>query len=349
MPRIVSTIVPSRYGGDIGIRPLLAFPQILRELGADPAAILEQVGIGLDVFDDADSRVAFDALGRLLDEAATSLNCPHFGLLFAPHFELSGLGPVGYLMRNERSVGAALSSLVLHLHLHDRGAVGGIDRVDDHTVMLTYSIYHRNTPATDIIYDGSIAIAFRILRALCGPTWRPIAVHLARARPRNTRPYREYFGLQPRFDAPQSAVIFDASWMERPIEGADSTLHALLTDLIRGLEAREPTPLTEAVRRALRTMVMAGTASTDKLAHLFSLSERSLRRRLQAEGTGMHELLAETRIEIAQQLLQTELPLTEIAATLRYSEASAFSRAFRAWSGVTPREWRASARRRRRR
>ncbi|MGH6624088.1 MAG: helix-turn-helix transcriptional regulator, partial [Burkholderiaceae bacterium] len=117
--------------------------------------------------------------------------------------------------------------------------------------------------------------------------------------------------------------------------------------LINELEAQEPTPLAETVRRALRTMVMAGTASAANVARLFSMSERSLRRRLQADGTGIHELLAETRLEVARQLLQqTELPLSEIAATLHYSEASALSRAFRAWSGATPSEWRTASRKR---
>ncbi|MGH6624649.1 MAG: AraC family transcriptional regulator, partial [Burkholderiaceae bacterium] len=228
-PGVGSTIIPRRYGGDIGIRPLLSIPHMVQELGGDPSAIFDRVGIDLEVFENADSRVAFDALGRLLDEAATSLNCPHFGLAFAPHFELSGLGPVGYLMRNERSVGAALRSLVLHLHLHDRGSVAGIERIDNRSVMLTYAIYHRNTPAADIIYDGAIAIACKILRTLCGQRWKPSAVHLSRGKPRNVRPYREFFGLLPRFDATQSGVLLDASWMGRPIEGADPALHALLT------------------------------------------------------------------------------------------------------------------------
>lgn len=343
-----STIIPTRFGGDIGIRPLLSIPGALRDLGTDPAVVFERADVDLTLFEDAESRVPFEALGRLAEESAAATQCPHFGLWMGARFELSGLGAVGYLMRNAQSVDAALRSLVLHLHLHDRGAVADIERIDDHRTLFSYAIYHRNVPAIDILYDGAIAIAFRIVRALCGPDWKPSAVQLTRARPRDVRPYREFFGLLPSFNAAKSGVLIDATWLDRPIDGADPALHSLLTELIDGLEAQEPTPLTESVRRALRTMVMAGTASSDNVARIFSMSERSLRRRLQREGTSVHALLSETRLEVARQLLQTDLPLAEIAATLNYSEPSALSRAFRAWTGITPRQWRESARRRRR-
>jgi len=147
------------------LRPLLSIPDIVREHGIDPDPLMARAGIDPRLFLDGDSRVPFDALGSLADEAATAIGCPHFGLLVAARFELSSLGALGYLMRNDSSVGSALNDLVLHLHLHDRGAVPNIVRLDERNVAFTYAIYHPNTPAAHIIYDAAMGIASRILHA----------------------------------------------------------------------------------------------------------------------------------------------------------------------------------------
>jgi AraC-like DNA-binding protein len=67
------------------------------------------------------------------------------------------------------------------------------------------------------------------------------------------------------------------------------------------------------------------------------MHHRTLNRRLKAEGTTFQQLLDEVRFEAACQLLDTaRIPITEIAVSLGYAETSAFSRAFRRWSGATP-------------
>ena len=83
--------------------------------------------------------------------------------------------------------------------------------------------------------------------------------------------------------------------------------------------------------------------SENQIATLFSMTTRTLSRRLESFDTGFHELVAECRFEIAQQMLEnTSLNVGEIADSLGYSRASSFIRAFRGWSGTTPTQWRAA-------
>jgi AraC-like DNA-binding protein len=91
------------------------------------------------------------------------------------------------------------------------------------------------------------------------------------------------------------------------------------------------------MRRLLRTLLLERKASGDEVAHILSMHRRTLNRRLEAQGTSFQNILDEVRFEAACQLLDaTKIPLTEIAASLGYSESSAFSRAFRRWSGEAP-------------
>jgi AraC-like DNA-binding protein len=100
-------------------------------------------------------------------------------------------------------------------------------------------------------------------------------------------------------------------------------------------------PLTEDLRRVLRTELLRDNCSADTIARFFSMHRRTLHRHLRTEGLAFRQITNEIRFEIACELLtKTDMALGQIAAALKYSESSAFSRAFRRWSGQTPSEWR---------
>lgn len=331
----------TRNNADVRIGPIFAIPALLTEFGIAPQRAFSKAGVDLGLFQDPDQRLGFDAVGRLLETCATLTNCGHFGLLVGARFDLKGFGAMGYLIRNSPTVGDGLRSLLLHLHLHDKGAAPVLLTLESSCVVLGYSIYRHGTPATEHIYDAAIAIAHKIMRELCGSTWHPIRVQFSYRRPTRTAPYRQLFGASVQFDADVSGILFATSWLEKPIEGADATLHGIVAKAIREEEAKHPMSFTEQVEQVLHQMVLSGTATADSIAHLFGIHERTLRRRFEQEGKNLRKLINETRFELAQQLLQnTRIPVTEIAAALQYAEATAFSRAFRTWAGLSPREWR---------
>jgi AraC-like DNA-binding protein len=102
-------------------------------------------------------------------------------------------------------------------------------------------------------------------------------------------------------------------------------------------------PLTEGLRRVLRTELLRDTCSAATVARLFSMHRRTMSRHLRTEGRAFRQVANEIRFEIASELLEnTDMALGQVAAVLRYSELSAFTRAFRRWSGQTPSAWRAS-------
>jgi AraC-like DNA-binding protein len=87
----------------------------------------------------------------------------------------------------------------------------------------------------------------------------------------------------------------------------------------------------------LRILLLSGRSSAQEVAALLYLHRRTLNRRLHDQGTNFQHILDEIRFEAACQLLDnTQLSLTDIAASLGYSESSAFTRAFRRWSGAVP-------------
>jgi AraC-like DNA-binding protein len=181
-----------------------------------------------------------------------------------------------------------------------------------------------------------------VLKVICGTTWKPAHVQFSHARPKDPRPYRRVLGPNVRFDAEVSGIVFAASWLDHAIPGADSNRHELVMLAIQQARATSGMGFADVVRGALQQMVLSGTSSAESVALLFGVHERTLRKRLSAEGTSLQQLVSQTRFELAKQLLEnTQLPLSEIAAALHFADAAVFSRAFRSWSRTSPRDWRA--------
>jgi AraC-like DNA-binding protein len=328
--------------GEVRIGPVAAIPALLRKFGVTPSLPFARAGVPLHAFTDPENRIAFDALGRLLAECSAATDCGHFGLLVGECFELDGLGAIGHLMRNSATVGDALRALLLHLYLHDRGAVPILINVDASFVLLGYSIYRHGTPGTAHLYDVAIAIGYALLQAICGASWKAAHVQFSHGRPKDARPYRRLFGPSVRFNAEVSGIVFAGSWLDRTVPGADPRLRQQVMSAITQASASSTMDFADIVRGALHQMVLSGTSSAESVALLFGIHERTLRKRLAAEGTSLQQLVSQTRFELAKQLLEnTQLPISEIASALHFADAAVFSRAFRSWSKTSPRDWRA--------
>lgn len=327
--------------GDVRIGPLMALPDVLTELGVAPRRAFARAAIAPRSFRDPESRIPFAALAHLMTICAEMTGCGHFGLLVGERFRLQDLGDIGHLMRNSATVGEALRALLLHLHLHDRGAVPVLLEVAPSSVLLGYSAYGQSATSMAQIYDAAIAIGYRSLQEIGGPTWLPTCIQFSHARPAVTAAFKRIFRVRLRFDAEACGVVFKASWLERPIAGADPALRHTLNRAIARAKDHAAMSFAEQVESALPKFVLNGATSADDVARFFGIHQRTLRKRLRQDGTHLQKLVDRTRFGLARQLLlDTELPVMEVAAALHYSDPNVFSRAFRNWAGASPRQWR---------
>lgn len=337
-------VAPEGDAGTLRAAVLLGIPAALRELGFEPATVLASAGVEAGALDHPENRLTYKAAGELLKHSAALTGCKHFGLLAGRHLDPSSLGPLGELIQRSANVRSALNSLIDHLHIQTRGGVPTLD-VQGSLAAFGYAIYLLDMPGTALGYDLVMAFEFNILRAVCGPFWRPAEVWFAHARPQDPRPYQKHFNCMLRFDADRSALLFNASWLDKPPMKSDAEHYRLLQREILAQEMTSPHDQVDHVRRTLRTMVLNGLATEDALADLFSMSTRTLSRMLATRSTNYKKLLDEARYEVSRQLLvDTDLSAVELAVSLGYSDASALNRAFRRWTDLPPGAWRAKAR-----
>jgi AraC-like DNA-binding protein len=334
------TAPPGPNETTVRVGTILAIPEILRKLGADPADVLTRAGLRLDLFDDPESRISNVARGRLLSHCVASTGCLHFGLLVGQQAGLHSFGLVGLLAKYSPDAGTALRSLVRFFHLHNRGAAVEL-AVDGDRAAFSYGVWQLNVEAADQLGDGAVAVMLNIMRGLCGPDWAPVEARFAHRRPEDVEPYRRLFSAPLFFDAERYGLVFATRWLSRPLPDVDHELLRLLQQQIDALEARHGEDFPAQVRSVLRSALLTDAAGADSVAALFSMHSRTLNRRLNAFGTSFRDLVDEVRFEIARQMLESSsMDVTQIADMLDYADASAFTRAFRRWSGTTPARWR---------
>ena len=171
---------------------------------------------------------------------------------------------------------------------------------------------------------------------------RPLAFELRFSPPDDLRPYQDAFKCPLRFNAPVNALLFARTDATLPL----STAHPELAEMheriaSEHLQRLDPAQTCHRVRAVMIRHLPDGEPRRPKIATILGMSERTLQRRLAAEGTSFQRLLDDTRRGLAQHYLgQRNSSLADIAYLLGFGDQSSFFRAVRRWFDVSPRHYR---------
>lgn len=314
--------------------------ELLRQLGLDPARALAEAGLATDALGDAEARVSYPALCRLLHGAAEAADCPHVGLLAGRLWHLDDYGAIGDAMRGAPTVGAALRAHVVHQHQYSEAALSFL-LARGPVAEFGYAHYRTRGPGIDLVHDAALAFGVNIMQELAGPDWRASEVLVAHARPADAGPWRQTFRVTPSFDSEYSALRFPARWLDRPRPVGDPVRARVAGERMR---ATGQDDIVQRVARGLRRLLLVGQFGGDDVAAHLAMHRRTLNRRLEDAGTTFREVLDDVRASVALELLEdSDLALDDVAASLGYAGVSPFMRAFRRWTGATPGQWRKDA------
>lgn len=270
---------------------------------------------------------------------------PGLGLRIAEGISARHFGVVGYAALACSNLAEALLRMERYqASVYD--ANPGQVRLQAQGVVIEWGVA-RGRPGA-LVDETAIAALVQLARDMTGRYWPVRKVEFVNAEPADAQPYRDFFGGQVGFRAPVTRLEFDASYLALPLRKADPALAQLLDQQAEQLLHRVATvpAAVDAWRRTLVPLIREGNTSLQALASAHHSSPRTLQRRLAEQGTTFQRLLDDTRRHLAESHLRdARLDLAEIALLLGYSEQSAFTRAFRAWTGLPPAQWRKQQRR----
>ena len=317
---------------------LTAFPEVARSFGLKPESLLSEVGIDRRALGDPEMRISAPAVGRLLELAAQRAKVETFGLHMAETRSIAILGPIGLLLREEPTVRHAIHSLGKYLFLHNETLVLHLDEVEDQAVVNLEIHLARQMPFRQGV-ELSIAVLYRILQSLIGPTWQPI-VCLAHEPPARRDVHHRVLGARVDFRCNYNGLIFSARDLERPVPGANPIFADHARRYLESLTNKSGATLESKVRDLVRVQLSSGRCTVERLAHQIGCDRRTLHRRLALEQVTFDAILHSVRRELAVRLLQNRRAnFASAADMLGFSSTSAFSRWFVGAFGKRPSEW----------
>lgn len=190
--------------------------------------------------------------------------------------------------------------------------------------------------------DASLSGLLDMCRVNFGDALDPVTVNLRRAQPQCSGKYFAFFRCPVHFSAPVNELILPLEAMDRPLPSSNRQMAALHDQVVAGALARlEGDDIVTRVKALVIEHLPSGSVSEDKTAAALNMSTRTLQRRLRENGQSFGQLSESVRQELAMKyILDRGISLGEISYLLGFSEPSSFSRAFRRWTGRTPRQMR---------
>ncbi|HKP37972.1 MAG TPA: AraC family transcriptional regulator [Pyrinomonadaceae bacterium] len=312
-------------------------------LRAVPAERLyEAISLNPAVLDDPDQRIPFAQVVTLYEKAAELTGDDAFGLHVGEEVDPKAFDVLGYAVINSPNLGEALDRMVRYNFIWTNGSSFAVERGPAWTrIVYSYnddSIKERRQDA-----EMTLAAMAALGRMVTHSDLSPVRVTFQHPQPRDTSEHKRIFRCPVEFSAGSDQYFFPSAALDLPIVKADPGLCAVLDRHAAELAARYPRAdsLQDRVRNLIKNELSGGNASIDRIAAHLGMSARTLQRKLRAAGTSHQELLDEMRRDLAMRYLrEPEMAACEVAYLLGFSESSAFHRAFKRWTGTTPKEFR---------
>ena len=187
-----------------------------------------------------------------------------------------------------------------------------------------------------------LLVVVRLFRHLSGTDVTPTRVSFVHGASPLRKAYVTAFGIMPKFGADEDALQFEGNVGRLPVTSADP-FSRILSRYCDEMLARRPVaprrPFRAAVENVLAPLLPHGRPEMEQVAAALNVGSRTLARRLAEEGVTLSVVLDEMRRDLSiRYLLDPTLTLAQVAWLVGYSDAAAFSNAFRRWTGKSPRK-----------
>jgi AraC-like DNA-binding protein len=333
--------IPSATGG---IARLVSARLI--EAGIDPAPLLARAGLTVAQIDNRDARLSAQSQIKLLDFAADALQDDFIGFHLAQDYDLREIGLLYYVLASSESLGEALHRAERYSGIANEGISLQARRGRETAIALNYVGMDRRPDRHHM--EFWLMSLVRLCRQLTNRRAVPSRIGAMHHRKKTPVAFRSFLGCEIEFGSGVDEVVFPGALKLMPIVSADPYLNQLLLQYFEEALAHRPAKsatLRSNVENAITPLLPHGKANAGEVARQLGMSHRTLARRLAAERLTFSEIQTELKTDLARRYLRDgNLPISQIAWLLGYREVSAFTHAFKRWTGTAPRQSRAQGR-----
>ncbi|MGB8214787.1 MAG: AraC family transcriptional regulator [Anaerolineales bacterium] len=304
--------------------------EFVRSLGIEPASVKSP-----------DARVPVETYLLIQDKAAEYVHDPYLGLHMGEFVEAGSWSILGYMMMNCKTLGEAIEKSGRYSRI-----IGNlIETKAQFRLNKIKAIFFTPPHAPKMsrhCFEATFSSSVRMMRTLTGEKLNPLEVAFIYPEPESKVEYERIFCCPVLFGQKENSMTMDIRVGNTPILMANPGLLEYFEKYARDFlaEMDRKDEHTRAVTKIILAHLDDEKLSIDKVAQEMSVSVRTLQNHLGDEGVAFSDLLKDIRERLARKYLHEDYSVEQITYLLGFSEPSVFRKAFKKWSGVTPREFR---------
>ena len=322
-----------------GLVARLAYARVA-DAGIDPAPLLKKSGLSLQQIENRQTRISASHQVKFLTLAAEALKDDFLGISLALRFDLRELGLLYYVMASSATLGEALQRAARYSGIANEGVTLTCREGEEVVLKIGYVGISRHSDLHQM--EAFATLIVRMCQQLSGRAMLPDSIRFMHHREKLPPPQKKALGSNVSFDAPEDELAFAKTIQSAPVRGADAYLNGMLVSYCEEALSRRAT-IRSAVRvdveNAIVPLLPHGQSNMREICRSLGMSNRTLSRRLEAEGLTFAKVLDNLRHDLAVRYLRDrDLSVSTIAWLLGYQEVSSFTHAFKRWTGKTPKQ-----------
>ncbi|WP_087460103.1 AraC family transcriptional regulator [Oleiphilus messinensis] len=315
----------------------LTLASFLLKHGYCEAQLEQELSMPLNDLEKPDQRIPLHQYAHMWEQALILSGDPALGLHLGEKPQEEGMGVVGHIFFNNATLGKALTQFTRLYTLVNEGIRAEFE-TDEQRAYLRY-VWDCPDAYSVPIMERTMAVSITRAKKLIHPQLKMEFVAFAHNAPEYTAEYERIFACPIRFGEEHCCIAFKKNFLDYPLPQRNPYLHQVLTRHVENLlsKLRPQRTLAQQVQDLVNKQLAKNAFDAERIAKKLNMSRHTLYRKLKAEGHSYQELVEAVRQKKAMfYLKQNKYSLSEIAFLLGFSELSAFSRAFKRWTGQSP-------------
>lgn len=338
----------------ISINYLALMIRLCQERNISSEALLKDTGIDSEILESGHDFVNGEQYYKVLQNASALLGDPTFGLYYGARTSITSHGILGFAFMSSKTLRDALL-LITKYHRTLFTLMELQFQEEQQNAFLRIHFTSNFKAYENVIAEGIIAGFYTIFKSVFNQDINrenefysnflknPAKVHFKQEEPEYSDFFYKILGKNVEFSKEYNQIVIPSSLLDYQLPESDPNTakmaEKICQDILLSLEQRETYP--EKVRKIIFANKEDSLPTFDQVAEILHLHPRTLGRRLKQYNTSYQVILDDVRKELAlDYLANSEVLIDDIAYSLRFNDASSFYRAFKKWTGRTPRSYR---------